>query len=128
MRPRTLGLLLVAMLGAACAPTGPRVAVDAGVEAAVARGRSRVLVRLRLADGLGTDPTQRQAIAAAQATVLSRLAGTDFTLVRRFETVPFLALEVGPSALAALGTMGDVVLGVVPDALSPPAGGSHPGR
>ena len=51
-----------------------------------------------------------------------------FTLVRRLESTPFLALEVGPSALAALRTMGDVVVRVIADAVLPPAGGSTPRR
>ena len=92
------------------------------------RGRSRVLVELRLSGGVRPEGEQRQAIARAQDEVLSRLRGTDFTLVRRLESTPFLALEVGPSALAALRTMGDLVVRVIPDAVVPPAGDSTPQR
>lgn len=123
--------LIIAVLGAACvAATGPRADVDPRVESQVARGPTRVLVELRVPGGVRPEgelsperlAAQRRAIAAAQNEVLSRLAGTDFTLVRRFETVPLLALRIGPSALATLGTMGDVVTRVVADSTSPPAG------
>ena len=105
-----------------------QISVDPRVEEEVGRGRSRVLVELRLPGGVRPEGEQRQAIARAQHEVLSRLSGTDFTLVRRFASTPFLALEVGPSALAALRTMGDVVVRVVADAVLPPAGGSTPRR
>ena len=62
--------------------------------------------------------------ARAQDDVLSRLSGTDVTLVRRFESTPFLALEVGPSALGALRAMGDVVARIVPDSVLSPSGRS----
>lgn len=111
--------------------------IDARVEAAVGRGRARVLVELRLPGGVvpegelgsaGQVGAQRRAIATAQSTVLSRLAGTDFTLVRQFGSVPLLALEIGPSALAGLRAMGDVVARVIPEAVIPPAGPLGAGR
>jgi len=116
--------------------TAAPVSVDPRVEADVARGRSRVLVELRLAGGvrpegeLSAEPVaaQRQAIASAQDAVLARLRGTDATFVRRFESVPFLALDVGPSGLAQLRAMGDVVARVAADSAVPPAGGSTPRR
>jgi len=82
----------------------------------VAGGRSRVLVEVR------------PPITRAQDDVLARLTGTDFRLVRRFEASPLLALEIGASALAALRTMGDLVVRVIPDAVVPPAGDSTPQR
>jgi hypothetical protein len=105
-----------------------QVSVDPRVEQDVGHGRSRVLVELRLAGAVRPDAEQRQAIARAQDEVLSRLSGTDFTLVRRFESTPFLALEVGPSALTTLKTMGDIVVRVVADTVLPPAGGPTPRR
>ena len=123
------GCFLAALLVAACAPAmATQISVDPRVEEEVGRGRSRVLVELRLPGGVRPEGEQRQAIARAQDEVLSRLSGTDFTLARRFASTPFLALEVGPSALAALRTMGDVVVRVVADAVLPPAGGSTPRR
>ena len=130
MSARTLlGSSLTIVIVAACAPaTAMQASVDPRVEAEVARGRSRVLVELRIPGGARPDGEQRLAIARAQDDVLSRLSGTDVRLVRRFESTPFLALEVGPSALAALRAMGDVVVRVVADAVLPPAGGSAPRR
>ena len=90
--------------------------IDPRVEQAVAAGRSRVLVEVR------------PPIARAQDDVLARLTGTDFRLVRRFEASPLLALEIGASALAALKTMDDVVVRVIPDAVIPPAGDATPRR
>ena len=139
MTARTLlGSSMTVVIVAACAPaTAMQQAsvVDPRVETAVAHGRSRVLVELRIPGGVRPEgelasaervTAQRQAIARAQDDVLARLRGTDATLVRRFETVPLLALRIGPSALATLGTMGDVVARVVADSTSPPAGGSMP--
>jgi hypothetical protein len=130
MTTQTLrGCVLTALLVAACAPAmATQISVDPRVEEEVGRGRSRVLVELRLPGGVRSEGEQRQAIARAQDEVLSRLSGTDFRLVRRLESTPFLALEVGPSALAALRTMGDVVVRVIADAVLPPAGGSTPRR
>jgi hypothetical protein len=123
--------VLVAPILVACASAAARdVTVDPRVDANAARGRSRVLVELRIDGGVTPEGTltperaaaQRKAIADTQDAVLSRLRGTDATLVRRFETTPLLALEIGPSALAALKTMSDLVTRVVPDTVIPPAG------
>jgi len=73
----------------------------------------------------------RQSASGRIAGVCAGIASyldADVTLVRRFERTPFLALEVGPSALAALRTMGDVVVRVIADTVLPPAGGSTPRR
>src|SRR5207249_4806641 len=81
----------------------------------------RVLVELRIPDGVRPDGERRRAIARAQDDVLSRLRRTDFRLVRRFESTAFLGLEIGPSALAALRAMGDVVASIVPDSVLRPS-------
>jgi hypothetical protein len=52
---------------------------------------------------------QRQAIAEGQDRVLSQLANTRFTVARRYQSIPLLALEVGADALAKLEGMTDVV-------------------
>jgi hypothetical protein len=110
-------MLMIPVVVAACASAGATpVMVDPHVEREVTRGATRVLVEVR------------PPISRAQDEVLARLSGTDFRLVRRFVTSPLLALEIGPSALGALKTMGDVVVRVIPDAVVPPAGGSTPGR
>ena len=124
-----LGSSLTVVIVAACAPaTAMQASVDPRVEAEVAQGRSRVLVELRIPGGAPPDAEQRQAIARAQDEVLARLRGTDFRLVRRFESTAFLALEVGPSALAALRAMGDVVASIVPDSVLRPSDRSTPRR
>ena len=138
MRPRISPLslsprvLFAAALLAAHSPAGsltavadePAPAIDAGVRSAVAQGRARVIVELRVPGGVrpegtlaGPEPvaTQRGAIASVQAEVLARLAGTAFSLVRRYATTPHLTLVIAPDALAALETMGDLVARVVRD-------------
>ncbi len=97
--------LLAALVG--LPQIDPQVKVDA------LQGRTRVIVELRIPDGT--------TIAAAQDDVMTRLAGTDFVLLRRFATLPFLALEIGPTALAALEAMGDAVSRVVADTVARPA-------
>src|SRR5207244_4105221 len=75
------GCFLTALRVAACAPAmATQISVDPRVEEEVGRGRSRVLVELRLPGGVRPEGEQRQAIARAQDEVLSRLSGTDFTL------------------------------------------------
>jgi len=103
--------LFAAVVLTACASSmASAVSVDPRVEREVAGGRSRVLVEVR------------PPIPRSQVEILNRLSGTDFTLVRRFDVSPLLALEIGPSALAALKTMGDVIVRVIPDSVIPPAG------
>src|SRR2546427_8382388 len=53
--------------------TAMQASVDPRVEAEVAQGRSRVLVELRIPDGVRPDGERRRAIARAQDDVLSRL-------------------------------------------------------
>jgi subtilisin len=93
---------------AAAAPQ-PAVAVPAVVaEAAQREGRARVIVRLDVPaqpeGGLppGLAQVQRQTIGTTQQQVMQRLAGTGARLVRQFETIPYMALEVGPDALLTL--------------------------
>ncbi len=110
-------LILIPLVVAACAATGATsVSVDPRVEQDVSRGPTRVLVEVR------------PPVARGQDEILARLAGTDFKLVRRFDPSPLLALEIGPSALAALRAMGDLVVRVVADVAIPPAGESTPRR
>src|SRR5437867_458019 len=96
------------------AGSGPRPLIDPEIPPAVQQGSARVLVELRLPAGLGPEgelpapeavAAKYQAIARAQADVLSRLAGTHFTTGRQYATVPYLALEIGAEALAALEGM-----------------------
>ena len=105
------------------APTDAPV-IEPDVRAAVVRGPARVLVDLRVPSPPAgdTDPaaTRGAAILATRQTVLARLTGTSYRLVRQYATVPLLALEIGPDALAILETMGDAVTRVRLDRPRPP--------
>lgn len=103
--------------------------IDPEVRNAVGQGSARVLVELRVTSGTrpeGELPTpeavaaQRRAIADARQSILSRLAGTHFSLARQYASVPLLALEIRADALAALETMGDVVARVRADTTAAP--------
>jgi subtilisin family serine protease len=83
-----------------------------------AGGRARVLVQLRMPGAYvpeGRMPNaaavaaQRRAIDAAAARLLAGLNPADHRLVRRYQTVPVIALEADPAALAALNRSPDVV-------------------
>jgi hypothetical protein len=101
-----------------------QVTIDREVFDAARAGLARVLVDLRLPqpmkpEGELTDAArlaQRQAIAAAQDSVLAGLQGTHFSLVRRYETIPLILLEVRADAVTALGRMAKVVVRVRLDA------------
>lgn len=124
--------LLVAAADAWCA-TPPSPVIDEGVRAAVRQGSARVIVELRIPGGVKPEgdlaspaavAAQRQAISDAQASVVARLAGTRFSPIRRYRSVPFLALEVGPDALMALERMGDAVSRVLEDRTVVPHAGT----
>jgi hypothetical protein len=92
-----------------------------------------VIVELRIPGGVMPEgdlassaavAAQRQAIADAQARLVARLAGTQFSQVRQYRSVPFLALEVGPDALVALEQMGDLVSRVLEDRMVLPRAGT----
>jgi hypothetical protein len=88
--------------------------IDPEVRALVAAGRARVLVVLRV--GEDSDLGQRaDAISRAQDAVLSRLTSGHASVLRRYTSVPMLALEIDATALGALETMTDIVAGVKPD-------------
>jgi len=91
------------------------------LQKAQTKGVVRVIVQLDVATrpegALATRQAaldQRQAIAAAQSELSADLAGTSHRVTRQFETIPFLALEVGPDALAVLERSARVV-GVAED-------------
>lgn len=82
--------------------------VDPEVLTQVASGRVRVLVQLRIPEA--ADPgTRAEAITRAQDAVLSRVPAV---LVRRYQSVPLLALDIDAAGLRALETLGDVVVRV----------------
>lgn len=122
---RTLAFAFLLAIGAPIATAGevPQALFDKAAHS----GTVRVIVELRVATvpeaKIASDQAvaaQRSDIAAARAAVLKRLAGTGHRLMREYTTIPFVALEVAPDALAALAASSDVV-GVVEDMLLAPA-------
>jgi subtilisin family serine protease len=102
---------------AQAAPAVPRVPSElrdrAGLE-----GRIRVIVELNIAGGhlpegllanAANRAAQRQRLREQQTRVLSRLSPAAHRVVRRFQTVPYIALVVDSSALAALESQPDVL-------------------
>ena len=108
--PIVAGALLMAPI--ACASSD-----DAGLRARAAReGAVRVIVTLAVAGG------QRPAEAAirdAQERLIGELQGTRYADLRRFQSVPQLALTAGPDALEVLFAS-PLVAAVQPDSLAKP--------
>ena len=59
---------------------------------------------------------QRQAIARTQDDLLASLAGTAFSVGRKYDGLPLMALEIGADALARLEAAGALVTRVSSDA------------
>ena len=116
-RAAVLALVVMQILSLTIPGTGVSWAdlvIDPEVRAVVRSGRARVLVMLQV--GEGTDEAQRvQAIGRAQDAVLSRLPQSHASVVRRYASVPMLALEIDATALLALEKMTDVVVAVKSD-------------
>jgi len=106
-------------------PSGGRLVPGDLRARAERRGRVRVLVELKLASGghvaegelrtLLAIARQRREILSTFARIASKLASTDRRVIHRYETVPYVALEVSPGALAALETASSDVARVVED-------------
>lgn len=128
-----LGTGLSVMLVAVGSAAGGVVAEELYRKAS-SLGSVRVIVQLRVdarSEGELNSPeavaSQRQAIATAQALILRELAGTSYRVVRTYETIPFLALDVSLGALQALDESA-LVMGVEEDRLaSPQRTPNHPG-
>jgi subtilisin family serine protease len=110
---------------AAAAVQIPQIVRDGGQR----NGRVRVLVELRLPSPHvpeGNLPTtaavvgQREAIAAQAAQLRSRLPSGSHRTIRQYQTVPYLAIEVTPSALDALETLDAYVVRVMEDRILTP--------
>ena len=128
MRPRLRGrfligacLALIAVIRATSAMAG--VVPEALYDKAAREGSVRVIVQLRVtttAEGelqsADAVASQRQDIAAMRYAALAELAGTNYRTIREFATIPFVALEVAPDAMAALEASPNVV-GVEEDRL-----------
>ena len=89
----------------------PDVPVDPEVRAQVSIERTRVLVMLQVPEA-GDHAQRSAAIGRAQDSVLARLPRSHASLVRRYASVPVLALEIDATALRVLETMSDVVAAV----------------
>jgi subtilisin family serine protease len=101
--------LVLSVMGARAA-SGTGGGSDDLMAVARAKGTVRVIARLNVATDGQTRPAPRlpslsrggrEAIARAQAEVTGRL-GVGWRMVRRYETLPLVALEVDASGLAAL--------------------------
>jgi hypothetical protein len=88
--------------------------IDPDVRELVRAGRARVLVMLQVRES-NDEARHAEAISRAQDTVLSRLPPSHASVVRRYTSVPMLALEIDATALLALETMTDVVAAVKSD-------------
>jgi len=109
--------LLTALLalGAPGAQAADRIEPE--IKARAAReGAVRIIVQLDVpatAEGRLLAPRsralQRERIAAAQGDLIAELAGTEHRTARRFRSIPFAALEVGPQALSRLTRSARVV-------------------
>ncbi len=106
-----LGLLLLGLSGSVGEAAPPdRVPPDIRQRVQTA-GSVRILVRFHLPGGAyvteGFLPPagvsrQRQELLAVQSKLVSRLQGRQHSVLRQYQTVPLLALEVGPDALTEL--------------------------
>ena len=99
---------------------------DALRQKASDEGTVRVIVQLRVSalpegelSSAEDVASQRRAIASAQSAVQTELAGTSYRVMRIFETIPFLALDVSPGALQALERSA-LVVGMEEDRLDSP--------
>src|SRR5262245_27391323 len=91
-------------------------------------GSARVIVELQLPGPHGPNgppigavaSAQRADIAAVQGQILSRLARTSYRVLRQYQTVPLVALQVGSDAIAELEASSFWVKRVLPDTLKAP--------
>jgi hypothetical protein len=114
------------LLGRSCfaallSVAGPAVIGHAGkipqevIDHAAAHGTVLVLVGLnvpwQLESKLNEDAVQAQrtAIVSVQRNLLTELGGSDYKIIRRYEQIPGIALEVGADALATLAQSPNVV-------------------
>jgi len=81
-------------------------------------GAVRVIVTLAVA---GAQPLPEDAVRDAQDRLIGALSGTSYADVRRFRSLPQLALTAGPDALEVL-LASPLVASVAPDSLARPIG------
>ena len=119
--------LVIFLAPAAFAQSPGKIPRDV-IDYAAANGSALVLVGLNVpwqmesklsADGLRT---QRNSIASIQSDLLTKLEGTNYKILRRYQEIPGIALEVGADALAELARL-PIVTNVL---LDRPAGSAIP--
>ncbi len=119
---RTQNLLRTLCIAALLSVAGPAaIAQTAGkiprevIEQAAAHGAAWVLVALNVPWQMESKLSeaavraQREAIRSVQGDLLTELAGRRYKVIRRYEQVPGIALEVGADALAELARSALVV-------------------
>ena len=132
--PRSLALVLVLVAAGSLAnspvhaqsrpPSGPRIPSAATAQAR-AHGSVRVLVGLNVAfapeSSLAASAvqSQRASIARAQNAVLGRVMRAKSSSIRRFNYIPFIALEVDEADLQALAASQEVT-DIQVDTVAPP--------
>ena len=93
--------------------------VDPEVRALTSVGCARVIVILQIPET--ADQVQHAgAIGLVQEAVLARLPQHHASLVRRYDSIPMLALEIDATGLQALETMTDVIVSVMLDRVVKP--------
>ena len=106
------GMLSIAG-AAALAQTGGKIPREV-IDEASARGTVLVLVGLnvpwQMESRLNEDEVraQREAIASVQRDLLSELEGKNYSIIRRYDRIPGIALEIGADALAELARSANV--------------------
>jgi subtilisin family serine protease len=124
---------LVGILSNEMAP--PRAAAQAEIAQAARQrvrraGHARVLVELKLPTPHVPEGTlgsaaavqgQRQRIEAQRLRLLSQLPGVAYRLIHQYQTLPYVALDVDASALAALEALDSDVIRVMDDDILKPS-------
>jgi hypothetical protein len=121
-----VGAAVMLLVGPAAGRTLAGSVPKALLDRAAPEGTVRVLVQLQVAaepeGGLASAEAvaaQRKTIAVAQSTLMDELVGTRYRLIRTYETIPFLALEVSSDALRILEAS-PLVVGIEEDRLELP--------
>jgi len=121
-----VGAAVMLLVGPAAGRTLAGNVPKALVDRAAQEGTVRVLVQLQVVakpeGGLASAEAvaaQRKAIAVAQSALMAELVGTRYRLIRTYETIPFLALEVSSDALRILEAS-PLVVGIEEDRLELP--------
>jgi subtilisin family serine protease len=104
---RRLAICVAFAAGGSAAAAGPAIEPDLAARAAE-RGSVRVMVELAVAAQpepwlpAAARAAQRARIAASRDALRGELGGARHEVARAYRSIPFVALEVGPEALAAL--------------------------